>query len=259
VGRRATAFAGLDTQGLLLKGFEPSVAWNSLGAASVPADKSYVPTGSRSWASSPTTKTKVANPPSTWQALCVVAWKGQGRHETPVQSGPTFPLIAGVITTSAASRPARSTSPPSSPTPDHPPDQRPDAAGADLRSDQPGAGAELAAIGATFTDKKHRHQVPRPRHPLPSALGIDAKGAGRRAGRGREVIELRAVGAGQKVMQSGDPTGDSLYYPVINGVSPLPALPSLASVKTQTINPYTWGPQERPSTPGSTRTSSVND
>src|SRR5277367_5080652 len=41
----ATAFAGLDTQGLLLKGFEPSVSWNSLGQASVPADKSYVPTG----------------------------------------------------------------------------------------------------------------------------------------------------------------------------------------------------------------------
>ena len=45
-------------------------------------------------------------------------------------------------------------------------------------------------------------------------------------------------------MQSGDPTGDSLYYPVLTGVSPLSSLPSLASVKTQSINPYTWGPQE---------------
>ncbi len=49
---------------------------------------------------------------------------------------------------------------------------------------------------------------------------------------------------GQKVMQSGDPTGDSLYYPVIQGVNPLPALPSLSSARTQSINPYTWGPQE---------------
>jgi ABC transporter family protein len=45
-------------------------------------------------------------------------------------------------------------------------------------------------------------------------------------------------------MQSGDPTGDSLYYPVIQGVSPLAALPSLSSATTQSINPYTWGPQE---------------
>src|SRR5580693_923372 len=41
----ATAFAGLDQQGLLLKGFEPNVQWNSLGSEAVPSDKSYVPTG----------------------------------------------------------------------------------------------------------------------------------------------------------------------------------------------------------------------
>lgn len=41
----ATAFAGLDTQRRLLKGFEPSVQWNSLGTPSVPSDKSYTPTG----------------------------------------------------------------------------------------------------------------------------------------------------------------------------------------------------------------------
>jgi iron(III) transport system substrate-binding protein len=37
----ATAFAGLDTQGLLLKGFEPSVQFNRLGTQSLPADKSF--------------------------------------------------------------------------------------------------------------------------------------------------------------------------------------------------------------------------
>ena len=42
-----TAFAGLDTQGLLLKGWEPSVTWNSLGSSVVPKDQSYAPTGGR--------------------------------------------------------------------------------------------------------------------------------------------------------------------------------------------------------------------
>jgi iron(III) transport system substrate-binding protein len=41
----ATAFAGLDQQGLLQKGFEPSVSWNPLGQQSLPADKSCTPTG----------------------------------------------------------------------------------------------------------------------------------------------------------------------------------------------------------------------
>jgi iron(III) transport system substrate-binding protein len=45
-------------------------------------------------------------------------------------------------------------------------------------------------------------------------------------------------------MQTGDPTGDSLYYPVVQGTNPLPGLPSVASVQTQTIDPYKWGPQE---------------
>ena len=39
----ATAFAGLDQQGLLQKGFEPKVTWDSLGQQSLPSDKSYTP------------------------------------------------------------------------------------------------------------------------------------------------------------------------------------------------------------------------
>src|ERR1039457_4913378 len=41
----ATAFAGLDQQGLLQKGFEPNVTWDSLGQQSVPSDKSYTHSG----------------------------------------------------------------------------------------------------------------------------------------------------------------------------------------------------------------------
>src|ERR1700689_2097489 len=39
----STAFAGLDTQGLLLKGFEPKVSWDALGKQVVPAfrDRGY--------------------------------------------------------------------------------------------------------------------------------------------------------------------------------------------------------------------------
>src|ERR1700692_3084976 len=93
----ATAVAGLDTQGLLLKGFEPSVSWDSLGSQSVPADKSYVPTGVTLMGIIAYNKTKVPNPPSTWQALESSAWKGQVGMNDPSQSGPTFPLIAGVM------------------------------------------------------------------------------------------------------------------------------------------------------------------
>ena len=79
---------------------------------------------------------------------------------------------------------------------------------------------------------------------LPSAIGIDAKAPPAEQAEAKKFIEWVLSPAGQHVMQTGDPTGDSLYYPVLQGASPLSALPSLASVRTQTINPYTWGPRE---------------
>ena len=77
-----------------------------------------------------------------------------------------------------------------------------------------------------------------------AAIGIDAKAPAAEQSEAEKFVTFVLSAAGQQVMQTGDPTGDSLYYPVLSGVSPLPALPSLASTKTQTINPYTWGPQE---------------
>jgi iron(III) transport system substrate-binding protein len=241
----ATAFAGLDTQGLLLKGFEPSVSWNSLGTASVPSDKSYVPTGVTIMGIVAYNKAKVSNPPSTWQALESSAWKGQVGMNDPSQSGPTFPLIAGVMNNlggvSAGEKyfsTLKANGLVINPT-----------NGQTLQALTSGRinlamVQSSAAIGATFTDKNIGIKYLDPATLLPSAIGIDAKASATEQAEAEKFVEYVMSPAGQKVMQSGDPTGDSLYYPVLNGVNPLPALPSLASVKTQTINPYTWGPQE---------------
>jgi iron(III) transport system substrate-binding protein len=241
----ATAFAGLDTQGLLMKGFEPSVSWNALGTASLPADKSYTPTGVTVMGIVAYNKAKVANPPTTWQALLSSTWKGQVGMNDPSQSGPTFPLIAGVMNylggVSAGEKyfsTLKSNGLVIHPT-NGPTLQALTSGQINLALVQ-----SSAAIGATFTDKNIGIEYLDPATLLPSALGIDAKAPAAEQAEAEKFIEYVLSPAGQKVMQSGDPTGDSLYYPVIDGVSPLPSLPSLASVKTQTINPYTWGPQE---------------
>ena len=78
---------------------------------------------------------------------------------------------------------------------------------------------------------------------LPSAIGIDAKAPKQRSRkRPRSSSAFVLSPAGQHVMQTGDPTGDSLYYPVLNGVTPLPALPSLAAVHAQIDQPLHVGP-----------------
>ena len=241
----ATAFAGLDTQGLLLKGYEPSVQWNALGQQSVPSDKSYVPTGVTLVAALAYNKQKVPSPPATWQALLGAQWKGQVGMNDPSQSGPTFPFIAGMMNYLGGVSQGESyftklkangliIHPTNGPTLQA------------LTSGQINLALvqSSAAIGALLGDKNIGIEYPDPVTLLPSAIGIDAKAPAAEQAEAKQFAAFVLSPGGQKVMQSGDPTGDSLYYPVLAGVNPLPVLPSLASTKTQNINPYTWGPQE---------------
>ena len=241
----ATAFAGLDTQGLLMKGFEPSVAWNSLGTQSLPSDKSYTPTGVTLMAALAYNKNKVKSPPTTWQQLLEPQWKGQVGMNDPSQSGPTFPFIAGMMNYLGGVNAGETyfTKLKSNGLIIHPTN------GPTLQALTSGQinlalVQSSAAIGAALGDKNIGISYLHPVTLLPSAIGIDAKAPAAEQAEAEKFIEFVLSPAGQKVMQSGDPTGDSLYYPVIQGVSPLSSLPSLASTTTQTINPYTWGPQE---------------
>jgi len=240
-----TAFAGLDTQGLLLKGFEPNVSWNSLGTVSLPPDKSYTPTGVTLMAALAYNKQKVKTPPTTWQELLSSQWKGQVGMNDPSQSGPTFPFIAGMMNYLGGVSQGESyftklkanglvVHPTNGPTLQA------------LTSGQINLALvqSSAAIGAELGDKNIGISYLNPVTLLPSAIGIDAKAPKAEQAEAEKFIEFVLSPQGQKVMQSGDPTGDSLYYPVLNGVNPLPALPSLSSAHTQSINPYTWGPQE---------------
>jgi len=241
----ATAFAGLDQQGLLQKGFEPKVDWNSLGQQSLPADKSYTPTGVTLMAALVYNKTKVTDPPTTWQQLLGPQWKGDVGMNDPSQSGPTYPFIAGMMNYLGGVNNGESyfTKLKSNGLIIHPTN------GPTLQALTSGQiklalVQSSAGIGAVLGDKQLAVKYLDPVTLLPSALGIDAKAPAAERAEAEKFVDFVLSPAGQKVMQSGDPTGDSLYYPVIQGVSPLSSLPSLASVRTQTIDPYTWGPKE---------------
>jgi iron(III) transport system substrate-binding protein len=101
-----------------------------------------------------------------------------------------------------------------------------------------------AGIGAKLGDSSLEVKYLSPVTLLPSAIGIDAKASPAVQAEAEQFVNFVLSKQGQHVMQTGDPTGDSLYYPVLKGINPLPVLPSLASVTTQTIDPYTWGPRE---------------
>ena len=242
----ATAFASLDQQGLLLKGWEPTVTWNSLGKANVPADKSYVPTGLTMAGTLVYNSKTLKNPPTSWNDLLSSKWNGQIGMNDPAVSGPTYPFVAGMMnylgSVAAGEKFYKSLNS--------------NGLVINLTNGNTLAALEAgiikvaliqssAGIGAGLkTHGEIKVGFLKPVTALPSALGIDGKAPKAEQMEAEQFISFVMSPAGQKVMQSGDPSGDSLFWPVLAGENPLPALPALSTVPAQTINPYTWGARE---------------
>lgn len=254
-----TAFAALDTQGLLEKHSVPSVDFNALGKANVPADGSYTPTGLTVTGALcyNSAKVKPSQLPSTWAQLTEAKYNGQLGMNDPSQSGPTFPLVAGVMnelgnyksgSTAAAVAKGKAYF------------KALKANGLLVSSTNgPTLGAmELGSINmavvqssACYGDELNgsfpsiRVKYLNYSIALPSAFGIDAKQPKIVREDAEKFITWVMSPAGQKVMQTGDPQGDSLFWPVINGEKPAnKIIPPLSSTHAITLNPYVWGPLE---------------
>ncbi len=242
----ATVFASLDSQGMLVKNWEPSVSWDSTGQQSVPKDGSYIPTGLTMACAIVYDSSKVTNPPTTWNDLLQPQWKNEIGMNDPSVSGPTYPCVAGLMNSMGGVNQGENflTQLQSNGLDVH------ETNGDTLQALEVGQIhiamiQSSAEIGATLKGNSNlKVEYPTPVTALPSAIGIDAKAPATEIAEAKKFVSFVLSSQGQQVMQSGDPHGDSLYWPVINGVSPLPALPPLGSLPVQTIDPYTWGSRE---------------
>ena len=253
------AFAELDDQGMLVKHVVPKVDFNSLGQANVPTDGSFIPTGLTVTGALcyNSAKVKASQLPSTWAQLTQAKYNGQLGMNDPAQSGPTFPLIAGVMnelgkyksgSTTAAVTKGKSffealskngllVSSTNGPT-----------LGAmeigsiNMAVVQSSAcyGDELNGSFPSVRVKYLNYSVA-----LPSAIGIDAKEPKIVQQDAEKFADWVMSKPGQHVMQTGDPQGDSLFWPVLNNEAPAnKIIPPLSSTHAISINPYVWGPLE---------------
>ncbi len=260
----ATAFAGLDTQGLLARHTAPPKSgFNALGKSVYPANGSFTPTGvtlvpgvAYNASKISAAKLKTLNDILNYAK----AHPGKVGMNDPTQSGPTFPLIAGVMnylghgSVSVGIRLGEqyflnlkkyglvsngtngSTLP------------KLDNGTYDIAMVQSSAAIGDTRAGGDPTapaPSTNRVTYVGPATLLPSAIGIDKKASPAVQAEAKLFIKFALSKLGQRIMQystQGDPYGDGLYYPVVKGVSPKKGLPSLASVATQAINPYKWGP-----------------
>ena len=239
------AFAAMDQAGMLVKGFEPDVQLNAAGQAVVPADKSYVPTGLTVTAALVYDATRTPNPPTSWQQLLTPAWKGLVGMNDPAVSGPTYPFVAGMFAQLGGNSQGEAFYTGLKNNGLHVFQTNDDTLHA-LQTGQIKVALIQSSAGLAAGTKNHNIRtayLPKVTS-LPSVIGIDAKVSAKEQAEAEQFASFVLSAQGQQVMLTGDPNGDSLYWPIVQGVAAKPELPALSTVPTQAIDPYTWGPQE---------------
>ena len=239
------AMSTLDSQGLLLKGWQPTAAWTTQGQQFLPADKSYVPTGYTIAAGILYNSKAMPNPPSTWNQLLSSAYSSKLGILNPAIDGPAYPWMAGwaaqmggvpqmeSYTSSLVKGGAKIFNAPA------------DELNAIKQGTIDVAVAQSSyAIGVEETNPSMREAYPKYVTPVPSVLAVDAKAPAAVQAEAKQFVQFVLSPAGQKAMQAGDPHGDSLFWPVLQGGTPLPAVPPASSIPSKVINPVTWGAQE---------------
>jgi iron(III) transport system substrate-binding protein len=239
------AMSTLDQMGLLLKGYHPAEAWTATGKQFLPADGSYVPTGYSIAATILYNSKAMPNPPTSWSQLLSPTYSHKLGLLNPAIDGPAYPWMAGWAAqmggvsqmesygTNLVKGGAKVFNAPA------------DELNAikqgtiDVAVAQSGYG-----VGVGQTDPAMKMTYPQYVTPVPSVIGIDAKAPAAVQAEAKQFVQFVLSPAGQAAMQAGDPHGDSLYWPLIQGVKPLPALPSPTSVPAKPLNPVTWGAQE---------------
>ncbi|HET6502775.1 MAG TPA: extracellular solute-binding protein [Amycolatopsis sp.] len=241
----AEAFAALDGQGQLLKGYAPDVPLTAAGQSVFPQDRSYVPTGITLAGAVLYDPAKTPNPPTSWQELLSPAWRGKVGMPNPSISGPTYPFVAGMMSQLGGEDQGKAYFSQLKANGLQVFDANPDSLHAlttgaiqlDLAQSSTAFAAVVKNPGlkVAFLNKVSL---------LPSNIGIDAKAPAAVQDEAEKFAAFTLSPAGQQAMLAGNPSGDSLYWPLVNGVSPRQGVPPLDTVAYQTVDPYVWGPRE---------------
>lgn len=233
-------------QGLLQCGWTPGVRYTALGQQLVPPSHCWQPVGV-TYAGVILYNPKAiaaADWPKTWNDLAKPALRGKVGMDNPAISGPTYPLVAGLLQ-HLGDAPGKAffarlkanglkVFPTNSVT---------------LRALQYGqidaaVVQSSAAIGFLHEMPGLRIGTPAPATVLPSDLAIGKQVSGPLKQQAQRFVQWVLSPAGQATMQQGDANADSNYLPLVEGVAPLPSLKQLGTVQPLVIDPAVWGPKE---------------
>ena len=240
------AYAALDQQGMLVRGFEPTTGTlSALGQKLVPVDKSYIPTGLTVAGAIIYNSQTVTHPPTSWTDLTGPEWKGAVGMNNPAISGPTYNVVAGLMHQLGGVTPGEAFF------------KKLAANGLHIFTTNKVTLTALlqgqiklaivqnsAGIGFEYKYPQLRVAYPKYVTDLPSVIGIDAKVSKAERAEAERFADFVYSPQGQQVMLSGDPHGDSLFFPIVKGTSQHKLVPQLSTIPIQFINPTVWGPRE---------------
>ncbi|GHF61702.1 iron(III) transport system substrate-binding protein [Deinococcus metalli] len=242
----AEAMRDLANQNMLLKGWEPDVKWNALSKQVRPADKAYIP-GGVTLAGVFIVNTKLvpdSKMPVSWAELSKPEWKGLVGMPNPAVSGPTYPLVAGLM--QAMGGEAQGKAVLSSVKANGL--QVFDTNGPMIKQLLSGGIAIAAAQSTRAVDaliKKEAVKVVYPKGVslLPSDFGISAKASPAVQDSVKKFIEFFLSPEGQAAaLNSGD--SDGYFYPLVDGVSANALATPIEKVAFLKVDPLVWGPRE---------------
>ncbi|KJF16061.1 ABC transporter substrate-binding protein [Acidithrix ferrooxidans] len=237
-------YAALDLQGMLLKNFEPTTGTlTSLGQKLVPPDKSYIPTGLTTAGAFIYNSAIVKTPPQTWQDLLSPQWKGKVGMNNPAVDGPSYPILASLFKSLGGVSQGEAFM------------TKLKANGFYVSSNsiaddllagkvEIAIGQNTSGLGRAFKNPNIKVYYPNPSAALPSTMAIDGKASAGEIADAKAFANFVYSPAGQKVMLSGDPQGDSQFFPIIQGSVARSNVPAASSIPFSFPNPYKWGPLE---------------
>lgn len=242
----AEGMRNLAAEGMLTP-YAPKVDWNAIGRKIQPSDHAYVASAASLAGVIVVNRNKLpeADWPHGWGDLTNPKYRGKIGMNNPAVSGPTYPFVVGQMLWRGSEEGGKTwymglkanglktfrTN------------------GVTLRALDHGVidvamVQNSAGIGRMLKGMPFKVIYPNPVTLLPRTIGISSHASPEVRAEAEKFVNFLLSKRGQAVAQKGDPTGDSLYYPVVAGTSPLQGIPSLAGVTVQTADPTVWGPRE---------------
>lgn len=241
-----SAYAALDREHMLVRGFEPDTGTlTALGRKVLPADHSYIPTGLTVAGALVYDSRTVSTPPTSWTQLTEPQWKGAVGMNNPAISGPTYSFVAGLMQQLGGVSPGERFFSQLAANGLHVYSTNKVTLTALLQGQIKLAIVQNSAgIGFEYEYPQLRVAYPSKVTDLPSVIGIDAKVSKTEQAEAERFADFVYSKKGQQVMLSGDPHGDSLFFPIIKGTAQHTLVPPLSSIPIQFIDPTVWGPRE---------------